>query len=140
MSEAGERHCLDPLFPHANLFRHNAADRGHAARDAEDRPFLPAHTGHYDDEKCFFSDLRGQHTGAVLRNDRRCRALHGALRALFSLGVNECASGKISKWNNGISGNQNRLHRNRADDSHIQSGVHRRLCFADRRYKFSDCA
>ena len=97
--QAGQRHCVDSLFPDADLFRHNAADRGHAARDAEDRPFLPAHTGDYDDEKCFFSDLRGQHTGAGLRNDRRCCALHGALRALFSLGVNECASGKISKWN-----------------------------------------
>ena len=24
--QAGKRHCLDPLFPHADLFRHNAAD------------------------------------------------------------------------------------------------------------------
>lgn len=84
--EAGQRHCLDPLFPDADLLGYDAAHRGHAARDAEDRRLLPADAGTYADEAYVSGHPNGKRPAANRRHGWRHRALHRSFHPLLPLG------------------------------------------------------
>ena len=85
--QAGQRHRVDPLFPDAHLFRHDAAGRGHAARDAEDRQLLPADAGDHDDEKRLSRRWCGKRPDAGVRDARPHGAVRRPFRPLFPLGI-----------------------------------------------------
>ena len=85
--QAGKRHCFDPLFPHAGLFRHNAADRGHAKGDAKNRQHFPADAGTYDDEKHIFRHQHRKYSVTDLRDAWSCRTLHHSRCSLLPMGI-----------------------------------------------------
>ena len=79
-------------FPHADLFRHNAADRGHAKGHAEDCQLFPADTGTYDDEEYILRYQRGKLPAADLCYGWSCRTLHSSCHPVFPLGIREEAA------------------------------------------------
>ena len=85
--KTGERHCVGSLFSHAGLFRNDIADRGHAARDAEDRPRFSIDAGTYDDEEYIFEHQSGQFSAADLCHDGSHRPLYSPCGVLFPLGI-----------------------------------------------------
>ncbi len=89
--QAGQRHCFDPLFPHAGLFRHNAADRGHAKGDAKNRQHFPADAGTYDDEEYILRHQHRERLAADWCHGWRCRTLHDPCCSLLPLGMKSFA-------------------------------------------------
>ena len=80
-----DRVCADPGY--ADFFRRNAAHRGHAACDAEDRQLLSADTGSYHDEKCLSRRQHGKYPAACLCDAGTDGTLHRSRYPFFPLGV-----------------------------------------------------